>query len=160
MSKRGVAPLLGAMAIVVLLVLGGCGGSDDESTTAAGSSDSSLEVKTTSLSASEYKSKANQICGQQTEKVVGVVRKAIRTQTPVKVSTVLPAIEEMHDKLVALGAPEGETEQIEAFLVALGKDIEEAEGKPSASTDELAVVFKQSGDLARKQGLPSCGLGG
>lgn len=159
MSKKGVAPLLGAMAmIVVLLVFGGCGGGDDDSTT-AGSGDSGLNVETSSLSTAEYKTQANETCEKAFRKIEGEVQKAIRTKTPVKVNLVLPPIEDMFDQLAALGAPEGEEEQVEAFLVALQKDIEEAQEKPTASTNQLATAFAQSGDLARKGGMISCGLG-
>jgi hypothetical protein len=159
-SKRGVAPLLGAMAIVVLLVFGGCGGGDDDSTTAGGSSDSGLTVETASLSAAEYKTQAEEICGQAFKKIEGDVQKAIRANAPLKTSVVVPPLEDMFDQLVNLGAPEGEEEQVEAFLVALEKDLEEAQDKPTATTGQLSLIFKQSGDLARKQGIIACGLGG
>jgi ABC-type Fe3+-hydroxamate transport system substrate-binding protein len=156
--KRGVAPLLGAMAIVALVAFGGCGG-DDESTTSA--STPAVTVESSSLSKAEYAKQANEICSKGTAKVEGLVRKAIVTGKGVaKVEAAFfPVIDGWVTEIQALGAPKGEEAEVEAFLTALKQDLEEVEAKSGNSLEQLAIAFKESGNLARKTGLASCALG-
>jgi hypothetical protein len=159
-SKRGVAALLGAMAIVVAVALGGCGGTDQESTsTAGGSQSAAVTLHSTSMGKADYVRKANQICAEQTGKIAGVVRNAIVSNSAVKVEVILPPVEGMLDKLIALGAPRSEEPVIEAFLTALQEDLERAQAHSSASTQALAKDFKRSGDLAARHELEACELG-
>lgn len=160
MSKRGVAPLLGAMAIVALLAFGGCGGSDDDSTTSA-SNESAVTVESASLSKAEYTKQVEEICSKGTAKVAGLVQKAITSGKGIeKVEAVfLPVINGWVGEIQALGAPKGEEAKVEAFLTALKKDVEEAEAKPAESMEQLAATFKESGDLAREDELAACALG-
>lgn len=158
MSKRVVTSLMGVIAVFALALLGGCGSGSDSGSTDTGSS-SSTAVESTSMTKAEWAQQAQQICAKETNKVAGVVRKAIASGSEVKVEIVLPPVESMHEGLVALGAPEGEEAQVEEFLNALEADLEKAQAHPSAKTTELASDFKQSGDLAREAGIGACGLG-
>jgi hypothetical protein len=155
---RGVAPVLGALTIVLLVALGGCGGNDDE-TTAGADNSGGVIVESTSMTKPEYVAKANQICTQETDKVLVIVRKAIGSGSKVKVGVVLPPVEEMADRLTAMGAPKGEEAQVEAFLTTLEENLEKAKDRPRASTDALATTFKPSGDLAGELGIEACRLG-
>jgi hypothetical protein len=156
--NRGVASLLGAAAIVMVLALAGCGGGDDDSTAAEAGSDA-VVVKTTSMSKKQYANEAQKICRKETGSVVRIVRKAVVTGEQVRVEAVLPALERMRDKLVALGAPEGQAQQIQEFLAALDEGLEKANSHKSANTVELAGDFESSGQVAAKLGLASCRLG-
>lgn len=160
MIKRGVAPLLGAMAIVALLALGGCGGSDDDSTT-SDSDTSAITVESGSLSKAEYVKQVEEICSKGTAKVSGLVQQAITSGKGIeKVEAVfLPVVDGWVTEIQAVGAPQGEEAEVEAFLTALKKDVEEAESKPAESMEQLALTFKESGDLAREDELNACALG-
>jgi ABC-type Fe3+-hydroxamate transport system substrate-binding protein len=157
--KRGVAPLLGAMAIVALVAFGGCGGSDDDDSTSA--SAPTVTVESSSLSKAAYAKQANEICNKGTAKVADLVQKTIVSGKGVaKVEAVfLPVIDGWVTEIQAIGAPKGEEAKAEEFLTALQQDVEEAEANPAKSLEQLAKTFKESGDLAREDGLDSCALG-
>jgi hypothetical protein len=159
---RGKGALVSAIAVLALTAIAGCGGGDSSSSEASGTTSegaAAVTVESTSMTKAQYVAKAEKICTTETGKIVRVVQKAIRQGSEVKVSVVLPPVEGMLNKLVALGAPEGEEARVEAFLGALKSDLEEVENNPSATTQELAKEFHDSGELARKLGVQSCALG-
>ena len=157
MFKRVVLPLVGTVAIAIaFLALAGCGG-DDETTTSGDVA--AVEVESTSMSKTEYAARAQKICTDEIAKIADSVRKAIKNESQLSSATVLPPIEGMLEKLIALGAPEGQVEQIEAFLTALQSDLKAAETSPSAAPSDLGADFEQSGTLAQQSGIPACGLG-
>jgi hypothetical protein len=157
--RRGIVALAGAAAISAVLVLGGCGSGDDSGTTSAEGSGQAVVIKSTSMSKGQYQKQAKKICTEEIDKVIKVVRKAVGTGDPVKVAVVLPPIEGIRDRLVSLGAPQGEEQQAEQFIAALDEGLEKAKGSDSAGTEELASDFKKSGELAVKTGIIACRLG-
>jgi hypothetical protein len=159
-SKRVVLSLLGAMAIAAVAMLGGCGGDDDDSTSGGSEQTSAaVSVETNSLTKAQYGTKAQKVCAEEIAKISGVVKKAIVKGTPIETESILPAFEQMLDRLTALGAPKGQEAEVEAFLTALQEDLDQAKTRESAKATELGEDFKKSGDLARGLGLESCALG-
>jgi len=138
----------------------GCGGDDDESTSADQGKTAVIEVQSTSMPVAQYTKKANSACIEELGKISGVVRNAIVTNSPVKVEVVLPPVESMLTKLTDLGAPDPEKPEVEAFLAALQKDLQEAEEfpDPTVSLQKLARTFQESADLAAKLKLEACEL--
>jgi hypothetical protein len=157
-AKQGIKGRIGALAIVTALALAGCGGGNSGSTAETDSS-GGVALKAVSMPKDAYTKKANELCVAQISKIAGVVQNALVANTPIKVKVILPTVEGMLTELTALGAPNEEKPQAEAFLAALQKDLDQIKGRSTASTTQLAADFKESGDLAAKIKLEACELG-
>jgi hypothetical protein len=174
---------LGALAIAAAVALGvaGCGGGSDSSssssestgaTTAAagGGKQTKTAVHSSSLSKEEFVEKADAICVREKTKgleAMGAYAKehqGAAGQSKAEVigeaiqKVFLPSVQAQVDQIRALGAPEGEEQEVEAVLVALEEAVEEAShGTPSSA--RFSQSFANAGALATEYGLTSCVYG-
>jgi hypothetical protein len=168
---------LGALAIAAAIALGagGCGGGSDsasgESTGATATGGGANQtVHSSSLSKAEFIKRADAICTREKTKgleamgayvkeskgAAGQEKAALIGEAIQKVF--LPSVQSQVDQIRALGAPEGDEQEVEAILVALEEAVEGAsQGTPSSA--HFAQSFSNAGSLAREYGLSGCVYG-
>jgi len=185
-ALRPPTPLAIALAMTVLAV--GCGGGSDEgpasregSTAREGSgpeggsggsgSAADTSVTTSSLTKVRFVNRVNAFCTREREELLermGVYfqKHQSRGGVPAEVlpeanrAVYVPIIEAEIAKIQALGAPAGDEAEIEAFLGAQRKGVEElAAQKEVKSRFQIERIFKEAGDLARVYGLKACASG-
>lgn len=136
------------VALVALSLAAGCGGDDDPSPTKA-----------------EFTKQANAICKATVEEVQDGFAKLIQTSVPKSQentvasafvdSTVAPAFQGQIDEIRALGAPEGDEQQVEAILVAMEDGLETSQEEPLVFI-RTGSAFQQAQAKARAYGLSAC----
>ncbi len=156
-----------ALAIIAAL-LGGCGSSGDDGSTDG----STVAFKTSSLSKAQWIKKAGEVCttwttpiiekvnayeekhrGKTSREAEVVAGKAIRQEIP-------PLMTNLAKGIRALGAPEGDEDQISAFVVAFEGDTEKVATGPSLkSLTEFEPNYRDSAKIARQYGLTGCAFG-
>lgn len=152
MSKGVVRALGGILAALALtLAVAGCGGGDDDTTA--------------SLTPAQFKKQANAICNEQTEKRNQEIREAIQGLPKEKllpkkdreelVLQTLPKYAETPEKLRALGAPEGDEEEVEAIAKAMEEATRKVEADPAQALVSTQQFFEAS-KLAAEYGLEAC----
>lgn len=142
------------MAIALAASVAGCGGGDDDTTAAT-------------LTKAEFVKQADAICGDASEKNEEeaeefaeendfTLEKATEEQVEEAISAVLvPSLNEQAEELSALGAPEGDEEQVEAIVTALEDAAAELEDDPSGAFE--GDTLAEPGKLAEAYGLEVCG---
>lgn len=157
--------ILGLLLASASLV--GCGGSND------GSTEDEIAITTApNLTKSRFVKQAEEICIKGTQPILPRLmdfeeeNKAATKAGDVRVfgagikAIIPPAVQKQIDRIRALGAPPGDEEEIEAFLVALEADIDAIEnGAALKSPDQLDGKFRSSGRLASAYGIEACAYG-
>lgn len=156
MSKRLLVLLAGVLALG--LVAAGCGGSDDSTDTVE---------ETVTLTKAEFIKQGDQICKEAedgseaeaeefAEENGFTLEDASDEQLEEAVAEVLvPALDQQVEDLRALGAPEGDEEQVDEILAAVeGASAEVADDPSRAFEDE---VLKEADELAKEYGFKVCG---
>ena len=150
---------LAAAALVVLVA--GCGGGDE---TTAGETTSG---ETVTLTKAEFIKQGDAICkkaGDRSEKEAEefaqengfTLEKANEEQLEEAVAEVLvSALRDQAEELNALGAPEGDEDQVEEIIVSLEGAADEVEDDPGVVFEEK--VFKEPNELAQEYGFKVCG---
>jgi hypothetical protein len=149
--------LTAAVAAAVLVgLIAGCGGGDETTTD-----------ETVTLTKAEFIKQGDAICGEgndQSEKEAEEfaedndfdLEKASEEQLEEAVSEVLVSnLSRQVEELDALGAPEGDEDQVEEIIVSLEGALEEIEGDPSLVFQN--EVLKEPGELAGEYGFKVCG---
>jgi hypothetical protein len=141
--------VLAPTAAVVAALFIGCGGQEDRT------------VSATSLTEAAYTKRANVICAQGRLRALRYQPSPAGEQTGEEASkaienSVLPAIQEVVDELYELGAPSDQKGQIEAFLAAFQRGVDESEDLEVPTFDRLSRVLAPSGERARQAGLQDC----
>jgi hypothetical protein len=143
-----------AAAFLVALVAG-CGGGDETTD------------ETVTLTKAEFIKQGDAICkqaGDQSEKEAEefaeengfTLEKANEEQLEEAVTEVLVSnLRQQAEDLDALGAPEGDEEQVEEILVSLEGAADEIEEEPSIVFEE--EVFDEPNELAQDYGFKVCG---
>jgi hypothetical protein len=151
-----------ALLAVALLAASGCGDDDD---------DSGSTTTTSSLTKSEYIREANRICKQQDAKIERASQQffadAPNNQEPSArevaqfgEKTVFPAIQDEIDRVEALGAPEGDEEEVQKMLDAAKSGLAELEAHPNQlEKGGIASSFEEFQKLASAYGLDECAEG-
>jgi hypothetical protein len=161
LNKKGFSIVLTAAAIAALFPFAaGCGDSGESSEVA---------VQAGSLSKVEFTKKADAICeatrNKFTSKYTALIQKyeaepsssaELRLVMDVIVETaLLPNYERGIDEIVALGAPSGDEDEVEAFLNALRERLGEMEETP-AKLGRSLTPFARAEKLAEAYGLTGC----
>lgn len=145
-----------SIAIVTAAIVIGCGGGDD-------TGDSS----TAALTKAEFVKQADAICSDATQQSETeaeefaeendfTLEKADEEQLEEAISAVLvPSLNQQAEGLSALGAPEGEEEQVEAIVTSLEDAATEIEDDPGALLKGEAL--SEPSQLAAAYGLKVCG---
>lgn len=149
---RGVRIAACAAAAAIGVGVAGCGGGDSSSTSTAAS-----------ITKEEFVTQANQICADGNETIDAAVGDAFSGGQPSQEETeqfvtgsVIPAIQAQVDGLRALGAPEGDEEQVDAILDAADQGIEEAQADPASFIAGGGDPFVEANQLAADYGLTEC----
>lgn len=134
-------------------------------------SENGTTVTTSALSKAQFVKKANAICRREREELLTGLgtyfnehkskgKSPAETFADANRAVYLPIIEADIAKIRALGAPDGDEEEIEAFLEAQQEGVEElGEQKEVKSRFQIEAIFKPAGDLAREYGLKDCANG-
>jgi hypothetical protein len=163
--RTGLLPLAAFMVAAMCVVSGGCGDGDSSSGSAGGT------IETSSLTKAEFTKRANRICLQGMEDALRAFFTYVRKnegdsmdnaelETEGMHQLFLPKLEAQTDEIESLGAPSGDEDQIEAFLVAQRRSITSlAQRRELSLATNLDPAFRQSGRLARQYGIESCAYG-
>jgi hypothetical protein len=145
-------------AVLALALVAGCGSSDDSTDTVE---------ETVTLTKAEFIKQGDQIC-ERAEKDSETeaeefaeendfeLEKASEEQLEEAITEVLvPALDRQVDELAALGAPEGDEEQIDAIIVALEDASADVADDPSQAFE--GEPLKEASELADEYGFKVCG---
>lgn len=148
--------LIAAVAAVALAALvAGCGGGDETTD------------ETVTLTKAEFIKQGDAICkesGDQSEKEAEefaeengfTLEKASTEQLEEAVAEVLVStLRQQADEISALGAPEGDEEQVEEIITSLEGATDEIEDEPKLVFEEK--VFDEPNELAQDYGFKVCG---
>jgi len=151
------ASLLALVALLALAALvAGCGGGDETTDSA-----------TVTLTKTEFIKQGDTICKEANEENETeaeefaeengfTLEKASKDELEEAVAEVLvPSLERQAEELDALGAPEGDEEEVEAIVVALEDATAEIEDDPSLVFDEKTL--EKPAQLSGEYGFKVCG---
>jgi hypothetical protein len=162
--------------MAVMAIAAGCGGGGDSSsapasaggdTSATGESNGG-SITTSSLDKEEYIKKASAVCVKERESVLEEMAAWVKSHegkgnsgaeliVPLTRQVLLPKIEAEIAAVRALGAPEGDEDQIEAILAAQQAAVDEVRSeKKLTSFEEVDTHFKAAGDMYREYGFTAC----
>jgi hypothetical protein len=153
LNKALLAALAALVAIAALIA--GCGGGGDTTD------------ETVTLTKTEFIKQGDAICeqsGDQSEKEAEEfaeengfdLEKASNEQLEEAVAAVLvPTLRQQAEEIDALGAPEGDEEQVEEIVVSLEGATDEIENDPGVVFKE--EVFDEPNELAQDYGFKVCG---
>lgn len=156
MSKRLILLCAGVMSLA--LIAAGCGSSDDSTETVE---------ETVTLTKAEFIKQGDQICKRAeddseseaeefAEENDFTLEKATEEQLEEAVAEVLvPALERQAEEIEALGAPEGDEEQVEEIIVALEDASAEVAADPRQAFE--GEPLKEASELAEDYGFEVCG---
>jgi hypothetical protein len=141
--------LIAAVAAVAL-VAAGCG------------SDDSTTDSTASLTKAEFLKQGNAICDAGNKEInAGFNEFLPKGKEPSKAeldeameTVLIPSIAKQIEEIRALGAPEGEEEAVEDFLVGAEEELEKGEEEPASLATEAS--FSKTSQEAKAIGLTSC----
>ena len=144
-----------AAAAVLVMLVAGCGGGDETTD------------ETVTLTKTEFIKQGDAICkeaGDKNEKEAEEfaeengfeLEEASKEQLEEAVGEVLvPSLRKQAEGLEALGAPEGDEEQVEEIIVSLEGATDEVEDDPSLVFEEGS--FDEPNELAKDYGFKVCG---
>jgi hypothetical protein len=147
------------LAVVLVGLVAGCGGGDE-------TTDATTD-ETVTLTKAEFIKQGDAICksaGEQSEKKAEEFAEengfklegASEEQLEEAIAEVLVStLRKQAEGLDALGAPEGDEEQVEAIIVSLEGATDEVEDDPSVVFEEK--VFDKPNELAQDYGFKVCG---
>ena len=141
--------LLIAVAAVAF-VAAGCG------------SDSSTTDSTASLTKAEFVKQGNAICDAGNKEInAGFEEFLPKGKQPSKAeldeameTVLIPSVTKQVEEIRALGAPEGEEEAVEDFLVGAEEELEKGEEEPASLATDAS--FNKTSQEAKALGLTSC----
>lgn len=150
--RRALRPTI-AIALVSGLLVAGCGDDDDDD---AG-------IATSELSKQEWVEQANEICAKGNEEVGKAAQETFSQGEPSQqqveefaLDVAMPGTQEQVDEIRALGAPEGDENEIAAILDTAQEGIEEIHDDPSKLDDGESTLDEASQQMA-EYGVAACG---
>ncbi len=146
--------------LAVLVVLGGLAGCGDEDE--GGFS----PVVSDPLSKVEFLRQADEICASTESRIEAAADDLLTGEEDpppeeverVAIDLVVPALESEVAAIRALGAPEGDEEEVEAILGATEAGIAEIEADPQGLIDGVPQSLRDAEELARRYGSQQCGI--
>jgi hypothetical protein len=155
LSKRLILAICGVLAIA--LVAAGCGGGDDETTA--------------TLTKAQFIKQADGICSAAEDELDSKFEKFGKEhklsdkhppnheESEEAANTILiPSIEGQVTDIRALGAPSGESDQVDELLTAVEAALEKAKEEPAEFIEEEGEGdFAEANKMAREYGLKVCG---
>lgn len=139
---------LPALLLSLGLALTGCGGGGDDE-----------EAAPEPISKADFTTQANKICADGSAELDAAADALGDAPTQEQIEgfaadTLVPNIQAQHDDIEALGAPEGDEDEVDAILAALQDGVDATEADPSAITS--GDPFAQANELAGAYGLTDC----
>jgi hypothetical protein len=170
----------------VAFALWGCGGGSGGDSTAAGDGGSTATAGPEGESASsgggsaspssatpakgEFVVQANAICKKQKEAGLAAVGEYVKEHGGAAESSAilvralhvvfLPYVQSQVDEIAALGAPQGDRDEVQAYLNAMQKAVDQAGDSGPNATQVFTQSFAPSAKLARQYGIDACAYGG
>lgn len=149
MSTSSKVRVLAVLFAAFGLLLAGCGGSDDDSA---------------SLTKAQLIKQGDAICRKADEQQAAAFQRelenipdeSIETQEKVVVAAELPPLQRAAEELDALGAPEGDEEQVEAIVSGMEEAVVEIEAKPIDYVEGDLGTLDEVGRLAKAYGFTDC----
>src|SRR5689334_17104526 len=141
------------VSLVAALAFAGCGGGDDDKGDGGGKP----------LTKAEFIRQADAICTAGDAKIAAAT-KDLGADTDkdaiAKVigDSVLPNIQEQHDKIADLAAPKGDEDEIDAMLSTLQAALDKGKADPASIAGE-SDPFAEANAKAKAYGLTVCGQG-
>lgn len=158
MSKRLIALLVGVLAIAALAA--GCGSGDDSTDT---------EAVDVTITKDQLIAQGDKICEKGNQRLedeadeyakendVDTSNPTEEQQEDVIVTVVGPALQSQADEIDALGAPEGEEDEVDAIVEALEAGAQELEDDPGSLLKSGAEPLGEASKLASEFGFKVCG---
>jgi hypothetical protein len=151
MRKVLIGGVSGLAVVGLALVLSACGSSD--------------ETTTTALSKAAFLKQGNEICekgnekiGEEAEETFSQNRKPSQKELNEFASdTLIPSVQKQIDEIRALGAPEGDEEEVEAIVTAAQAALDKGKQNLSELTEDGPGPFAEANKLANAYGLTACG---
>lgn len=151
MRRKHMPRALFAATLAVGLIAAGCGGGDDES-----------GIATSAFTKAEWIAQADEICSVGDRKLERDAEQVFAGHRPPTKGAlaefgrkaVVPGVQDQVDRIRALGAPEGDEEQVEAILTAAEEALEEVRANPASL--EGGGPFAEVNALAAEYGLDEC----
>ena len=147
--------ILFSCALAFGLVASGCGGGDDSNSNTTGAP---------TPTKAEFLQKANAICDaanaqlQADFEALGTTRPTQAQLERVVTDKLVPSVEAQIGDIRALGAPEGDEDQVKAILDAAGAGIAKVKADPALiASNDGQDPLKESNELANAYGLTRCG---
>jgi len=145
-------------ALIVGLLIAGCGEESDE----GGFS----PIVSDPLSKVEFLRQSDEICNSTESQIEAAADDLITAKEEpspeqveeVAIGIVVPALEAEVAAIGALGAPEGDEEQVQAILDATEAGIAEIEADPAALLEGVPESLREAEMLAREYGSQQCGI--
>lgn len=146
------ALLLPSALLVLGLALSACGGSDDSS------SDAGDKPADAAISQADFVEQANAICSDAGDAFDAEAAKLDESSDIEAFVTdvAVPNFQAQHDDIAALGAPEGQEEDVQTLLDALQSGIDAMAADPAGATDEDSTSFDDANAAATELGLTDC----
>lgn len=143
--------LLPALLLSLLLAVTGCGGGDGEDDSGADAAEP--------ISKADFIAQANTICADGSAEIETAADELGEAPTQDQIEqfatdTLVPNIQGQHDDIGALGAPEGDEDEVDAILAALQEGVDTVAGDPSTITS--GDPFAEANELAGAYGLTEC----
>ena len=144
--------LLPALLFSMSALLVACGGDDQADAPAP---------EPEPLSKAEFVAQADEICAEGNQELETAAEDVSAEPTDEEIAefaddVLVPNLQQQHDDLAALGAPEGDEDAVQAILDALQDGIDVVEDDPATllSSDD---PLEEATDLAAAYGLAECG---
>ena len=162
--------LLALLALAFGLVVAGCGDDDEDEPQAltSGATGATGADGGEALTTAAFIEAADEICKQGNSEIETEGSDFFSEERPTDAEAtefveeiVLPSLQEQHDAIAALAAPESEQDAVEDVLAKLQAGIDEIEDDPAAfvKAGENSPVFDEANAGAKDLGLKVCGEG-
>ena len=152
---RSVGIVVAIVTALVAVGFTGCGGGDDSSSTT-----------TAAISKDDFVEFGNKICAEGNKTFDAAAKSAFSGGKPTEAEmtkfvdeTAVPTIQGEIDGIRAIGAPEGDEDQVNAILDAAQKGVDTISADPTAFGPGNADPFAEANKLASDYGLTECAGG-
>ena len=157
MSRSTVSVI--ALALAAGLIAAGC---DDDNGGSSNAATGNTTTAAEAISKEEFAAKANQICKQGNQEIEQAGSQLGRSVNESQLedfasNTLVPNVQSQIDGVRALGAPEGQEQQVTQFLDTAQADLDQLKADPSKIKDDH--LFDDSDKQAKALGLTECGSG-
>jgi hypothetical protein len=144
-----------ALALAVSLLAAGCGGSDGSD-----GKDSAPEPEAAAITSADFTSQANQVCADGSAEIAAAQAEIGDAPTEEQVTTfasevLVPNIQEQHDAIAELGAPEGDEDAVDALLTSLQDGVDALTADPTVISADPGP-FSDANAAATELGLTDC----